>query len=60
VKARDRDETEALEEAVADLIRLDRYERRARARQRRAINEFMKLTLNRRLGAQSPSTFRRD
>jgi hypothetical protein len=36
-----RDEHEALEEAAADLVRLDRYERRAWLRQKRAIGSFM-------------------
>ena len=33
----DRNEGEALEAAIEDLIRLDRYEKRAAPRQRRAI-----------------------
>jgi hypothetical protein len=39
----ERDEFEAVEEAIPDLKRLDRYERRAWSRQKRAIREFMKL-----------------
>jgi hypothetical protein len=42
---RERDETEALEAATLDLIRLDRYERRARSRQRRAVLAFVNLKL---------------
>jgi hypothetical protein len=37
----ERDETAALEEAAIDLIRLDRYERRAWSRQQRALRVFM-------------------
>ncbi len=42
-----RDEFEALEQAAVDLIRLDRYERRAWSRQKRAIRAFMNLKLMR-------------
>jgi hypothetical protein len=41
----ERDESAALEEAAIDLLRLDRYERRARSRQNRAILAFMNLKL---------------
>jgi hypothetical protein len=41
----ERDEFAALEEAAADLIRLDRYERRAWSRQKRAIRDFMNMKL---------------
>jgi hypothetical protein len=41
----DRNEGEALEAAIEDLIRLDRYEKRAAPRQRRAIFAFMNLKL---------------
>jgi hypothetical protein len=37
----ERDEGAALEEAAVDLVRLDRDERRARARQDRAIRGFI-------------------
>jgi hypothetical protein len=40
-----RDEHEALEAAIPDLTRLDRYERRAWSRQKRAIREFMRIKL---------------
>jgi hypothetical protein len=45
VNAQERDEYEALEEGVADLVRVDRYERRAWSRQKRAIRSFMNLRL---------------
>lgn len=45
IDAQDRDEYEALEEGAADLVRLDRYERRAWSRQKRAIRSFMNLKL---------------
>ena len=38
-----RDEYEALEAAILDLKRLDRYERRAWSRQKRALREFMRI-----------------
>lgn len=44
----ERDEHEALAAAVGDLIRLDRYQRRAWSRQKRAIREFIRMkTTNR-------------
>jgi hypothetical protein len=43
VEAGYRDEHEALETAVGDLIRLDRYQRRAWSRQKRAIREFIRM-----------------
>jgi hypothetical protein len=45
VKQQERDEYEALEAAILDLIRLGRYERRAWSRQKRAIREFMKIKM---------------
>jgi len=45
VKERERDEYQALEAAILDLIRLGRYERRTWSRQKRAIREFMKLKM---------------
>lgn len=45
IEDQERDEFAALEAAAADLIRLDRYERRAWARQRRAIRHFMSTKL---------------
>jgi hypothetical protein len=41
----ERDESTAMEEAASDLLRLNRYERRAWSRQRRAIFAFMNLKL---------------
>jgi hypothetical protein len=43
----ERDEYEALQAAIVDLIRLDRYERRAWSRQKRAVREFLKIQLYR-------------
>jgi hypothetical protein len=43
VEEQERDEFQALEEVAADLIRLDRYERRCWSRQMRAIRNFMNL-----------------
>jgi hypothetical protein len=41
IEKEERDELEALEAAVPDLVRLDRYERRAWSRQKRAIRDFI-------------------
>ena len=40
-----RDEYVALEAAIGDLVRLDRYQRRAWARQKRAIRQFVALSV---------------
>jgi hypothetical protein len=40
-----RDDYEALEAAIFDLKRLDRYQRRAWSRQKRALREFMRIKL---------------
>jgi hypothetical protein len=40
---KERNESQALLEALPDLVRLDRYERRAWARQKRAIRNFMRI-----------------
>ena len=40
-----RDEYKALEAAIPDLKRLDRYQRRAWSRQKRALREFMRIKL---------------
>ena len=45
IEEQERDEHEALEEATADLVRLERYERRAWSRQKRAIRSFMNLKM---------------
>ena len=42
-----RDEYEALRAAIDDLIRLERYERRAWSRRKRAIREFVALRFDR-------------
>jgi hypothetical protein len=49
IARRERNEYDALEEAIPDLIRLERYERRAWSRQRRAIREFLNLKFARKL-----------
>jgi hypothetical protein len=46
--ATDRDEFEALEAAMRDLVRLDRYEQRAWRRLKKAILELANLKLARR------------
>jgi hypothetical protein len=48
----ERDEGAALEEAAVDLVRLDRYERRAQVRQDRAIRGFINRKLMKRLEAE--------
>jgi hypothetical protein len=49
VDKRERDEFEAVEEAIPDLKQLDRYERRAWSQQKRAIRNFMNIRLMRNL-----------
>jgi hypothetical protein len=49
LKHEERDDHEALKEALPDLKRLDRYERRVWSAQKRAIREFMNIKLLRRL-----------
>jgi len=46
---KERDDSAALAEAALDLIRLDRYERRAWSAQKRAMRAFMVIKLNKRL-----------
>lgn len=53
LKERERNECAALEEAIPDLKRLARYERRTWLRQLRAIREFMNVKLMRKLHAQA-------
>lgn len=48
-----RDETAALEEAALDLVRLDRYERRAWSRQKRAMRAFMNMKLMKQVGSSA-------
>jgi hypothetical protein len=43
IEQQQRDEHEALQEAIPDLIRLERYEHRAWSRQQRAIREFLNI-----------------
>jgi hypothetical protein len=45
LKQEERGDDEALEEAVPDLKRLDRYERRAWSQYKRAVREFMNIKL---------------
>jgi hypothetical protein len=49
LQQQERDDCEALEEAIPDLKRLDRYERRAWSQHKRAIHEFMNIKLMRML-----------
>jgi len=51
----ERDESAALEEAALDLVRLDRYERRAWSRQKRAVCAFTSIKLMQRLGGVAAS-----
>jgi len=43
----ERNDRDALNEAIPDLIRLERYERRAWPRHKRAIREFGRIKFNR-------------
>jgi hypothetical protein len=52
INAEDRDEYAALEEGIVDLVRVDRYEKRAWSRQKRAIRSFMNIRLNGSLGRE--------
>ena len=47
IEEQERDEHEALEAAVVDLVRLDRYQRRAWSRQKRALRDFLDIKLTR-------------
>ena len=49
LKAQERDDNEALEEAIPDLKRLERYERRIWSAQKQALREFMNIKLMRQL-----------
>ncbi len=49
IEQQQRDEHEALKMAIPDLIRLERYERRAWSRQQRAIREFLNIQFTRNL-----------
>ena len=52
----DRDAFEALEAAIRDLVRLDRYEQRAWSRQKRAILELANIKLARRFSGAAASS----
>jgi len=49
IEQQQRDEHEAMQEAIPDLIRLERYARRAWSRQQRAIREFLNIKFTRNL-----------
>jgi len=49
IEQHQRDEHQAMEEAIPDLLRLERYERRAWSRQQRAIREFLNIKFTRNL-----------
>jgi hypothetical protein len=51
----ERDEVEVLREAVPDLLRLHRYERRAWSRQKRAIRGFMNIKIRLGMADAKPS-----
>ena len=53
VEEQERDEFQAVEEAAADLVRLDRYERRSWSQQKRAIRNFINLRLSFASGSRS-------
>jgi hypothetical protein len=50
VMEQERDEYEALEEAIPDLKRLERYEQRVSSRKKRALYDFVHIKLMRRIG----------
>ncbi len=54
IRQDERDEYQAIEEAISDLIRLVRYERRAWSRQKEAIREFMEVKLQRQVARLRP------
>ena len=58
IRRRQRTDYQALEEAIPDLIRLERYERRAWSRQRRAICEFLNIKFTRNLVEMAASKTR--
>lgn len=51
IKRQERTDYEALEEAIPDLIRLERYDRRAWFRQQRAIQQFVLIKFSRAMAA---------
>lgn len=50
----ERSDDEALEQAISDLKRLDRYERRAWSRYKRAVREFMNIKMMQQLEKSRP------
>jgi hypothetical protein len=58
IRRQQRNEYEALEEAIPDLIRMERYERRAWSRHKRAIREFVLIKFQRQYltGRQASAT----
>src|SRR5437763_10403594 len=58
IQRRQRNEYDAVEGAIPDLIRLERYERRAWSRQKRAIQQFVLIKFNCAMAAarQMPTT----
>jgi hypothetical protein len=58
MQRRQRKENEELEEAIPDLIRLERYERRAWSRQKQAIQQLVFIKFARAMAAarQMPTT----
>ena len=56
IRRQQRTEYEAVEEAIPDLTRLERYERRAWSRQKRAIQEFVLIQFTRRMAAVDLAT----
>jgi hypothetical protein len=54
IEQQQRDEHQALEAAIPDLIRLERYERRAWSRQQRAIREFLNIKCTQPLARHGP------
>jgi hypothetical protein len=53
ISRQQRNEYQALEEAIPDLVRLERYERRAWSRQQRAIREFLNIEFTRAIAARA-------
>lgn len=47
IRRQQRNEYEALEEAIPDLIRMERYERQASSRQKRAVQQFVLIKFSR-------------
>jgi hypothetical protein len=56
IRRQQRNEYDAVEEAIPDLIRLERYERRAWSQQKRAIREFVLIQFTRAMLASRQTT----